>query len=288
MSPRASKLLTLDEAAASVHDGDTLGLGGWIFYNTPMALVRALVRAGRRRLTLVAAPGSIGPDLLLGADVVARVFCVFITFEHLGLAPHFRRRAEKGELQVLEMDGPGLVAGLRASADGLPWVPIFDLGTDLPSVNPEWYRPLPAADGARLLAVPPIRPDVTFLHGQQADEHGNVQLFGAAFFDPLLAQASGRVIVSVDRIVSNKVIRRTPERTKLPSYLVQGVVECPGGAHPTGSHGRYDPDEGSLLEYVEESHEPAAFESYLGRYVRVDERRYRAVVGARHPHRGRR
>lgn len=275
--------MTLDDAVRLVEDGATVGLGGWIFYNTPMALVRALARAGRRDLTLVPAPGSIGPDLLIGAGSVSRVFCVFITFEHLGFAPNFRRRSESGALQVLEMDGPGLAAGLRAAADGLPYVPIFDVGTDLPRVNPEWYRPLPAVDGRRLLAVPPIRLDVVLVHAQQADEYGNAQLLGGAFFDPLLAMAARRVVVSVDRLVPTRTIRRVPERTKLPSYLVTAVVECPRGAHPTGSHTLYDPDEGHLRAYVEAGTRPDAYEKYLDRYVRVGEERYRELVrrGAR-------
>jgi glutaconate CoA-transferase subunit A len=248
-----------------------------------MAMVRALVRAGRRDLVLVPSPGSIGPDLLIGAGTVAQVFCVFITFEHLGLAPHFRRRAEAGDLKVVEMDGPGLAAGLRAAADGLPWVPIFDLGTDLPKVNPTWYRPLPRDDGHRLLAVPPITLDVALLHAQQADEYGNAQLLGGAFFDPLLALAARRVIVTVDRLVPTATIQRAPEKTKLPSYLVHAVVECPRGAHPTGSHTLYDPDEGHLRTYLEASADSESFGTYLDRYVRVGERRYQVAVAARRP-----
>jgi glutaconate CoA-transferase subunit A len=280
---RRSKLMSVEQAADLVRDGDRVGLGGWIFYNTPMALVRALVRAGRRDLGLVPAPGSIGPDLLIGAGVVSRVHCVFITFEHLGLAPQFRRRAEDGTLSVLEMDGAGLAGGLRAAATDLPYMPIFDLGTDLPRVNPEWYRPLPPVGGRRFLAVPPLKLDVAFLHGQQADEHGNVQLLGGAFFDPLIALAARRVIVSVDRLVPNRVIRRAASRTKLPGYLVHGVVETPRGAHPTGSHALYDPDEARLREYLEASGDRSAFERYLDAYVRVDHARYCAALEGTEP-----
>ena len=53
------------------------------------------------------APGSIAPDMLIGAGCVARPVCVFISFEHFGLAPHFRRAAESGNIKVHEIDGPG-------------------------------------------------------------------------------------------------------------------------------------------------------------------------------------
>lgn len=279
-SPIASgtKEATLEDVVAAVSDGATLGLGGWVFYNTPMALVRALVRAGKRDLTLVAAPGSIGPDLLIAGGCVQTVFCVFIGFEHLGAAPHFRRAAEAGELRVLEFDGPGLAAGLRAGAGSLPWLPIRDLGTDLPRVNPDWYRPLAAdvvpglegaAEGAaaRLLAVPALTPDVVLLHAQQADYGGNCQFLGGTFLDTLFAQAGRKVFVSADKLIDYDALRKAPEKTKVPEFLVDGVVHAPYGAHPTGSHGVYEPDESHLGYYLEAAATADAFDHYRRMFV---------------------
>ena len=114
----------------------TLGIGGWIFHGQPMALVRGLIRRGVRDLTLIPSPGSVAPDMLIGAGCVKTTGCVFISFEHLGLAPNFRRAAQSGAVKVLEMDGPGIAGGLRAGACDLPYGLIPDLGTDLPKVNP--------------------------------------------------------------------------------------------------------------------------------------------------------
>ena len=187
----SSKIVSLDAALSVVQDGMTLGIGGWIFHGQPMALVRGLIRKGVRDLTLVPAPGSIAPDMLIGAGCVTTTACVFISFEHLGLAPNFRRAAQSGAIKVLEMDGPGIAGGLRAGACDLPYGLIPDLGTDLPRVNPEGYRRARVQDGGRpLLEVPAIKPDVVLLHGQQADEYGNVQYFGASYFD-LLDGAGG-------------------------------------------------------------------------------------------------
>ncbi len=65
-----SKIVSLDTALSVVQDGMTLGIGGWIFHGQPMALVRGLIRKGVRDLTLVPAPGSIAPDMLIGAGCV--------------------------------------------------------------------------------------------------------------------------------------------------------------------------------------------------------------------------
>lgn len=263
-----SKLVSIDDAVAVVQDGHKLGLGGWIFYGQPMALVRAVIRKGVRNLDLVPTPGSIAPDMLIGAGCARSTACVFISFEQFGLAPHFRRQAEAGTLKVIDLDGPAIAGGLRAAICDLPYTPIPDLGTDLPKHAPEYYRPLPTNPGERkLLSVPAIRPDVCLIHAQQADEYGNVQHLASPFFDVMLAQASRHVIVSVDRIVSSETIRRNNHLTKLPCVMVDAVVEAPWGAHPSASPSLYRADERHLKEYVKASASEEAFAAYLKKYV---------------------
>jgi glutaconate CoA-transferase subunit A len=264
-----SKLVSLDDAVKDIPDGAKLGIGGWIFNSQPMALVRALIRKGAKDLDLIPAPSSIAPDLLIGAGCVRSTVCVFISFEQFGLAPHFRKQAEAGTLKVHDLDGPGLAGGMRAAICDLPWMPIPDLGTDLPRHAPDFYRPLPHVPGERkLLAAMAVRPDVCLIHAQQADEYGNVQHLGPPFFDVMLAQASRRVIVSVDRIVSSDTIRRHNHLTKLPAAMVDAVVEAPWGAHPTASPTAYRADEAHLAEYVKASAKPERWAEYLQRFVR--------------------
>ncbi len=263
-----SKLVSLDEAVRDIPDGAKLGLGGWIFNAQPMALVRALIRKGAKNLDLIPVPSSIAPDLLIGAGCARSTVCVFISFEQFGLAPHFRRQAEAGTLKVYDLDGPGIAGGLRASICDLPWMPIPDLGTDLPKHAPEFYRPLPQQPGERkMLAAVAVEPDVCFIHAQQADIYGNVQHLGPPFFDAMLAQASKRVIVSVDRIVSTETIRRNNHLTKLPAAMVDMVVEAPWGAHPTASPTVHRADERHLAEYVKASAKPETWQAYLQKYV---------------------
>jgi len=263
-----SKLKTLSDALDGIEDGATIGIGGWIFNSQPMALVRELIRRNKRDLKLVPAPGSIAPDMLIGAGCVAETGCVFISFEQFGLAPHFRRAAETGTVKIHELDGPAIAGGLRAAACDLPYGLIPDMCTDLPRVNPRTYQPVPRAPGERaMLKVPAIHLDVVLLHAQQADELGNVHYFGPVFFDLLMAQAARKVIVSVDRIVPTEVIRRDNHLTKLPSAFVHSVVEAPFGAHPTSSGGLYEADDSHLEEYVRASAGADSFAKYLDTYV---------------------
>lgn len=263
-----SKLKTLSGALDGIEDGATVGIGGWIFNSQPMALVRELIRRNKRNLRLVPAPGSIAPDMLIGAGCVAETGCVFISFEQFGLAPHFRRAAETASIKIRELDGPAIAGGLRAAACDLPYGLIPDMCTDLPRVNPQTYQPVPRQPGERaMLKVPAIHLDVLLLHAQQADELGNVQYFGPVFFDVLMAQAARKVIVSVDRIVPNETIRRDNHLTKLPSAFVHAVVEAPFGAHPTSSGGLYEADDAHLTEYVKASGSAESFAIYLDTYV---------------------
>ncbi|HYZ31245.1 MAG TPA: CoA-transferase [Crenalkalicoccus sp.] len=258
-----SKLRSIGEALNGLADGMTLGLGGWIFTSQPMALVREVVRRRVRDLHIVPSPGSMAPDLLIGAGCVRTVSNVFISFEQHGLAPHFRRAAEAGALEVLELDGPGLAGGLRAGACDLPWMPIPDLGTDLPKVNPRAYQPLPNEGGRKLLKVPAIKPDLVLLHGQRGDERGNIIYQGASFFDLLMAQAARRVVVSVDRLVSNAEIRRDSRLVKISSAFVHAVVEAPGGARPTASAGEYEADEAAIAAYAKAAVKPESWREWL-------------------------
>ena len=118
-----------------------------------------------------------------------------------------------------------------------------------------------------MLAATAVKPDVCLIHAQQADVHGNVQHLGPPFFDAMLAQASRRVIVSVDRIVSPETIRRNNHLTKLPAAMVDAVVEAPWGAHPTASPTIHRADEAHLAEYVKASADPEAWHAYLRKYV---------------------
>jgi glutaconate CoA-transferase subunit A len=269
---RRSKLTTADEAAGLIRDGATIGLGGWTFYNTPMAMDRALVRAGRTGLHLVSSPGAIGPDLLIASSCVSTLSTPFLTMEQFGLAPAFRRAAADGTLEIREMDGPALAAGLRAAADDLPFGLIHDSGTDLPSVNPGYYRPFddPFGSGLPLFAVPALKADVCLIHAQRADKYGNLQYFGATYFDQLLARSTRRVIATVDEVVETDVIRQSPHLTKVPGMLVTAVVHEPRPAAPCGSHGVYPADLDHLKRYAEMAATPDGTADYIRQFVHGD------------------
>jgi glutaconate CoA-transferase subunit A len=280
---RRSKLATAQEAVARlVAPGATVGLGGWTFYNTPMAVVREIVRVRSTGLHLVASPGAIGPDLLLAGGCVSILTTPFLTMEQFGLAPAFRRVADDGSVDIRELDGPALAGGLRAAADSLPYGLIHDTGTDLPSVNPHNYLPFtdPFGGSMRMFAVPALRADVALIHAQRGDKYGNLQYFGATYFDQLLARSAKTVIATVDEVVDTDVIRQSPHLTKIPGMLISAVVQQPQAAMPCGSHTLYQPDLDHMQLYTKMAASPAGAADYLEQFVYADDVEARFQGGA--------
>jgi glutaconate CoA-transferase subunit A len=267
--------------------GAFVALGGLWFQNNPAAAVHELIRQGTGNLTIVAAPpSSYVVDLLIGAGAVHTAYLAHVSFDHLGMAPNFRRAAEAGSVDIVDGDEALILGGLMATLEALPDHPVHSVkGTDLLHRS-ALAGPLDAPGRGAFAAPGAMRPDICLLHAQEADIYGNVRYDGTPFCDPLLAKSSRKVIVCVDRIVDNDEFRRDPHRTVIPGYLVDAVVETPYGAHPCASQGRYVHDEDRLAAYIAAGRTASQWRhEYLEPYVlepRTPEQYLAAVGGAAH------
>jgi glutaconate CoA-transferase subunit A len=121
--------------------------------------------------------------------------------------------------------------------------------------------------GERLVLLPALNPDVALIHVQRCDVYGNAQIDGLQFMDIDLAMAANRVILTTERIVSNDQIRRTPDRTRIPFFTVEAVVEAPMGAAPHECYGLYEPFFPHLDDYAERTRDPVkGAAAYLEEY----------------------
>ena len=139
--------MTPEEAVAQLipDRSPSLWVGGMHMHNVPMALVRPLVRQGKRFDTLYAGPSaSLAAELLIGAGLVDRVVVSYIGYEHLGLAPVFRRVAESGAItpEIVDVDGGSLTLALQAGAWGQPFavLPPGIENTSLEQASPEFLQ----------------------------------------------------------------------------------------------------------------------------------------------------
>jgi glutaconate CoA-transferase subunit A len=175
-----------------------------------------------------------------------------------------------------------MVARFSAGAARLPFWPLRDYaGTDLPRANARIRRVACPFTGEELAAVPALNPDVTIVHAQRADNAGNTQIWGLLGVQKEAAFASTRVIVVVEELVDEDVIRSDPNRTVIPGTIVDAVVVEPWGAHPSYAQGFYDRDNEFYVGWEAISRDPSALTRYLDEWVYgVRDRREYAAKGA--------
>lgn len=268
-----TKVLTLAEAGALVHDGSTVALGGHSLRRHPMAFAAELLRQGRRDLRLMGWNNAIDFDLLVGAGCAQSVETSYVGMGALGLARNYRRWTEDGRVRVIEHTETTAIDMFRARAMGIPFIPTrTPLGTDLPKHNERIVLFQSPIDGSQLAAVPAVTPDVSVIHAHRADERGNIQLDEKSWMDNsvdiLIAKAARSVIVTVEQIVSTEEVERQPLRTTLPSVFVTAVVEAPYGAHPCCCDSRYGYDIPFFRDYYAASYQQDSFDTFLDRYYR--------------------
>ncbi len=244
-----------------------LAVGGMHMHNNPMELVRELVRRRRGFRRLLTSPSaSLAADLLIGAGLVEEVATSYIGFEHLGLAPAYRRAAESGAINVLELCEAAIVHGLYAGAGGLPFTALpagLEL-SDVSTANPEHFHTITDPfTRERVLVAASLRPDVALIHAHAADEGGTVYFAGAHFTDRLMAMAAKTVIVQVERMAEAGEFAAQPADSVLPGFLVTAVVVAPRGCLPTASHGAYGYDEPGLRAYLKLARTPEGFTEYV-------------------------
>jgi glutaconate CoA-transferase subunit A len=275
------KLVTLEQAAARVNDGDVVALGGGLSARLPMALVRELIRQGRRDLHLVGSAHGIDVDLLVAATAVSTCEESYVGFEQdLGLAPSYRRAAEGGEIRIAESCCITILTQLRAAEAGVPFLPVRGVkGSDIRSLHPEYAEITCPFTGEVLIAVPALSPDVALIHASVGDRRGNLHFDKPYVLDERFASASKRVVATVERLASTEEVRAAG--ITVPAHLVAAVAEAPFGAHPTSCYPDYAYDRTHLREYVAAAATMEGATEYLERFVlgAATEEGYRKLLG---------
>ena len=238
----------------------TLALGGNSLHRVPHAFVHALARRTDVRLHLVKTAGAYDIDVLCLAGLVDSVAAGFVGYEsQYGLAPHYRHAVESGITAAREHACYTVIAGLRAAAFGLSYLPVRALyGSDLPVARGfRWLRdpyadrsPTPTDPGHddphTFIAIPAIHPDLAVIHVQFADRRGNGVIIGPKNEDLLMVRAARSVVLTAERIVATRDLPVPIDHIDIPSVLVDAVVEAPGGARPGTCAGEYDQDPRSI------------------------------------------
>ena len=285
-----SKLVSMREAIAELApDGVSVALGLQMEQMIPFAAGHEIIRQKKRGLTLIGPISDILFDQVIAAGCAERVIAAWVGNVMMGSAYNFRRGVEQGSLKAVNLTNFSLALALQAAAMGVPFLPTRTaLGSDVARDNDFFAeiespfadtqisesaarpggrgRP-PLREHAKLHAVKALSPDLTVVHVQRADRDGNAHCWGN--FGVLIegVRAAKRVLVVAEEIVDADVISSDPNRTVIPGFLVNAVVECRYGAHPSPVQGYYGRDNAFFRQYHEHTKTQGESEAWLQRWV---------------------
>jgi glutaconate CoA-transferase subunit A len=255
---------------ARVRDGDHVSAGGCLFSRTPLALVREILRQGRRGLTLSRNLMCVEGELMMVAGAVERVVTSWMSIGlPWGVSRIMREHVESGQVALEEWSHLALGLRFRAGAMGVPFLPALTmLGSGLMGVAGVKTVDDPYT-GERLAAIPALFPDVALLHVHRADRFGNCQIDGYPHMDADIARAAATVLVTAEELVPEEEIRRRPDRTVIPGIVVDALALVPWASFPHECYGLYEADFDHFDEYTAAigARGTAAVTAYLERYV---------------------
>jgi glutaconate CoA-transferase subunit A len=259
-----------DAIDAFVHDGNLVAIEG--FGNlVPVAAAQEIIRQLKRGLTLSRMSCDVIVDQLLAAGCVSKLISSFVGNSSAGSLHELRRRLESSDPEPLELEEyshGGMVARYTAGASRLPFLPVKSYrGSDLVAMNPNIRAVTDPYGSGGIYVVPALRPDVSIVHAQRSDKHGNVQAWGILGVQTEAAFAADRVIVTVEEIVDEQVIRSDPNRTIIAAHVVSAIVESPWGAYPHAVQGYYERDDAFSREWSQLSQDPQRLLAWLSRHI---------------------
>jgi len=258
------KIMTDEEAIEKfVRSGDYIGFELYGTVRCPLTLTRALVRSGKTDFRIVG-QGVHELDLLFAMDMVREIDFTYIGLEVYGVDSNVRRAVESGRVKnIVEWSNAAITWRFKAAAMGVPFLPTKSmLGTDTFRRSAAKVIECPFT-GDKVALIPALVIDVGFIHVNRADKCGNCQIDGISGFAVEMSRACKHLIVSAEEIIETDEIRKSPDHTIIPYYLVDAVVHAPYGSWPGEMAGYYERDEDHYKMYVEKQKTNEGMQEYI-------------------------
>jgi acetate CoA/acetoacetate CoA-transferase alpha subunit len=218
-------ILTPQEAAAKVQEGDVLMSGGFMGCGAAHTLIQALKARGMKGLTLISTDTAMhdfktGNVTGIGHLVQDGAFSKIIA-SHIGLNQETQRQMNAGETEVELVPQGTLAERIRAGGAGLGgFLTPTGLGTEVE----EGKQVITIADRPYLLELP-LKANIAFIKAKLADKAGNLVYAGTARnFNPMMATAADLVIAEAEEIV--EVGALDPNHVHTPSIFVDFLVRA--------------------------------------------------------------
>ncbi|QMV02157.1 CoA transferase subunit A [Devosia sp. D6-9] len=254
-----------DAVGQNLKHGDIVAFEGFT-HLIPVAAAHEAIRQGIKDLTLLRMTPDIVYDQMIGMGLARKVIFSYAGNPGVGLLRRMRDAIENQyprAIETVEHSHSAMAQAYEAGASGLP-LAVFRgyKGADLPKVNPDIKSITCPFTGEELAAVPAHRPDVTFIHAQKANRKGDVLIEGIIGVQKEAALAARRVVVTVEEVVPDfKGLH--PNLTILPNWTIDAIAVVPGGAHPSYTHGYYERDNATYLEWDKISADRELFAGWM-------------------------
>ena len=219
-----NKFITAQEAAAMIHDGDFLMVGGFMGHGSPDAIIKALLESDVKDLVIASNDTGVpeGGDKhgFRGlSEMVAQHKIKTLYATHIGLNPETGKQMSEGTLEVHLIPQGTFAERIRAGGFGLGGILTpTGIGTDIAE-----GKQVITVDGKDYLLETPLKADIALIHGSVVDTMGNVYYKGTtANFNPVMAMACKTVIVEAEEVVEPGQI--APELIMTPFVCVDYIV----------------------------------------------------------------
>ena len=240
-------------------------------------------RAGNIRLNDMfwVEPGvGFGGDLLIAEGVVDSVISTFTSHARPGLSNVCRRALEQGIPRKIKWDDESnltLNLKIMAGALNIPFIPSNSgIWGDL-SKPGLWDRAVPYrknvlyedpyGSGKKVALLQALRPELSVVHVQFADTHGNGIMLGSMYYDYWIGRAGKNIVLVADHIVDSEMCARFPNLVSIPGAGVSAVVPWYLGAWPSNSPGLYGEDLEHMSQFIKISKKEDTLREYIEKYV---------------------
>lgn len=257
-----------DAVRDNLNDGDTVAFEGFT-HLIPHAAAHEVIRQGKKDLTVIRMTPDVIYDQLIGMGLVKKMIFSYAGNPGVGLLRRMRDSVENGwphRIQLEEHSHAAMANAYEAGAAGLPLAVLRGYrGVGYAAVNPNIKSITCPFSGEELAAVPSVRPDVTFIHAQKADQKGNVLIEGILGVQKEAVLAARRSIVTVEEVVDD--LEAHPNACLLPDWTMTSVCAVPGGAHPSYAHGYYSRDNANYIAWDKIAADRDAFLAWMDENV---------------------
>ncbi|MFM1913663.1 MAG: hypothetical protein RIR51_1506 [Bacteroidota bacterium] len=210
-------IITSEQAAKLVKEGDILLQGGFGMTGNPVHLMNALAETGTKNLTFVgnnAGEPGLGGGRLLKNGQIKKLIGSFFTSN-----PDAVRAVQSGEVDFELIPQGTLAEAIRAGGAGIgAFYTPTSVGTKLAE-----GKETKILGGKEMVLIQAIRGNIAFIRAWKADKAGNLQYrMTEQNFNRAMATAADLVIAEVEEIVEIGEIR--PENIHTPGNFVDYLV----------------------------------------------------------------